>query len=130
MEAAGASSRLSHSKTQQAGLTATSTPEKPVLDRAARGPSSYGYGTAGMSCPIPSCRPWGRPGTGALGWAGLEGNFGGHSLRAGFVAEASRQGITLPAIMQMTEHRAVASGIGYFYAGEVTGNPAARLLED
>jgi hypothetical protein len=27
--------RLEHSKTQQAGVTATSTPDKPVLDRAA-----------------------------------------------------------------------------------------------
>jgi len=51
--------------------------------------------------------------------AGLEGDFGGHSLRSGFVTEASRQGVALrcvalPAIMQLTEHRAVSSVIGYF----------------
>lgn len=56
--------------------------------------------------------------------------FGGHSLRSGFVTEASRQGVTLPAIMQLTEHRSVSSFVGYFQAGEVIGNPAARLLED
>jgi hypothetical protein len=62
--------------------------------------------------------------------AGLEGDFGGHSLRSGFVTEASRQGVALPAIMAMTEHRAVASVMGYFQAGGATDNPAARLLED
>lgn len=46
--------------------------------------------------------------------AGLEGDFGGHSLRSGFMTEASRQGVSLPAIMQPTEHRAVSSVIGYF----------------
>ena len=62
--------------------------------------------------------------------AGLDGDFGGHSLRSGFVTEGGRQGIALPAIMAMTEHRAVASVIGYFRAGGVTDNPAAKLLED
>ena len=62
--------------------------------------------------------------------AGLEGDFGGHSLRSGFVTEGGRQGIALPAIMAMTEHRAVASVIGYFQAGGVTDNPAAKLLGD
>jgi hypothetical protein len=46
--------------------------------------------------------------------AGLEGDFGGHSLSSGFVTEASRQGVALPAIMAMTEHRAVSSVMGYF----------------
>lgn len=56
--------------------------------------------------------------------------FGGHSLRSGFVTEASRQGVALPAIMQLTEHRSVSSVIGYFQTGGATANPAARLLED
>jgi len=64
------------------------------------------------------------------GMAGLAGDFGGHSLRSGFVTEAGRQGVPLPAIMQMTEHRAVASVIGYFQTGSAASNPAARLLED
>ena len=62
--------------------------------------------------------------------AGMEGNFGGHSLRSGFVTEASRQGVSLPAIMALTEHRAVSSVVRYFQAGSATANPAARLLED
>lgn len=61
--------------------------------------------------------------------AGLEGNFGGHSLRSGFVTEASRQGVALPAIMQLTEHRSVSSVMGYFQTGGAATNPAARLLE-
>jgi hypothetical protein len=51
-------------------------------------------------------------------------------ITAGFVTEASRQGVALPAIMAMTEHRAVSSVMGYFQTGGATGNPAARLLED
>ncbi|EKT4104665.1 TPA: tyrosine-type recombinase/integrase [Stenotrophomonas maltophilia] len=62
--------------------------------------------------------------------AGLEGDFGGHSLRSGFVTEASRQGVALAAIMQLTEHRSVSSVVGYFQGGSATTNPAARLLED
>jgi hypothetical protein len=58
----------------------------------------------------------------------LEGDFGGHSLRLGFVTEGARQGIALPALMAMTEHRAIASVMGYFQAGAVADNPAARLL--
>src|SRR5699024_2153073 len=61
--------------------------------------------------------------------AGLEGDFGGHSLRSGFVTEGARQGVALPALMAMTEHRSVASVSGYFQAGSATHNPAAQLLD-
>jgi hypothetical protein len=40
------------------------------------------------------------------------------------------KGIALPALMAMTEHRAVGSVIGYFQAGGVTDNPAAQMLDD
>ncbi len=50
--------------------------------------------------------------------------------RSGFVTEASRQGVALPAIMQLTEHRSVSSVIGYFQTGGASANPAGRLLED
>ncbi len=62
--------------------------------------------------------------------AGLKGDFGGHSLRSGFVTEASRRGVALPAIMQLTEHRSVSSVAGYFQTGGAMANPDARLLED
>jgi len=64
------SNRLEHSKTQQAGVTATSTPHKPVLDRAALalrgwlevfgiiegGHLPAAMETAGRPCPVPGRR--------------------------------------------------------------------------
>jgi integrase len=134
--------RLEHSKTQQAGVTAASTPDKPVLDRAAQALEAW-LTTAGIVEGAIFRRLWKQRigpalSPAAIGeivqrrarLAALEGNFGGHSLRSGFVTEASRQGVPLPAIMQLTEHRAVSSVIGYFQTGVATANPAARLLED
>lgn len=134
--------RLEHSKTQQAGVTASSNPDKPVLDRAALALEEW-LDSSGITEGAIFRRLWkNRVGPAlspaAVGeivqrrarLAGLEGDFGGHSLRSGFVTEASRQGVSLPAIMQLTEHRAVSSVIGYFQTGGATANPAARLLED
>ena len=56
--------------------------------------------------------------------------FGGHSLRSGFITEGGRQGVALPALMALTEHRSVAQASGYFQAGSAPNNPAARSLED
>jgi len=134
--------RLEHSKTQQAGVTASSTPDKPVLDRAGLALAGWLEAT-GITEGAIFRRLWKQRVGPALSpaavgeivqrrarLAGLEGDFGGHSLRSGFVTEASRQGVSLPAIMQLTEHRAVASVIGYFQTGGASANPAARLLED
>lgn len=134
--------RLEHSKTQQAGVTANSTPDKPVLDRAALAMEDW-LEASGITEGAIFRRLWKRRigpplSPAAVGeivqrraqQAGLEGDFGGHSLRSGFVTEASRQGVSLPAIMQLTEHRAVSSVIGYFQTGVAAANPAARLLED
>lgn len=134
--------RLMHSKTQQSGPSANSTPEKPVLGVAADALESWIEASGLTEGPI-FRRLWkGRVGPGlspaavaeivqrrALR-AGIVGDFGGHSLRSGFVTEGGRQGVALPALMAMTEHRSVASVIGYFQAGGVTDNPAARLLDD
>lgn len=134
--------RLEHSKTQQAGVTATSTPDKPVLDRAALALQDW-LEASGIIEGAIFRRLWKQRVGPALSpaavgeivqrrarLAGLEGDFGGHSLRSGFVTEASRQGVALPAIMQLTEHRSVSSVVGYFQTGGATSNPAARLLED
>lgn len=134
--------RLEHSKTQQAGPTKGSMPDKPVLDRAAEALAAW-LAASGITEGALFRRLWKRRIGPALSpaavgeivqrrarLAGLSGDFGGHSLRSGFVTEASRQGVALPAIMQLTEHRAVASVIGYFQTGGATANPAARLLED
>lgn len=134
--------RLEHSKTQQAGVTASSTPDKPVLDRAAVALEDW-LEASGITEGAIFRRLWKQRVGPALSpaavgeivqrrarLAGLAGDFGGHSLRSGFVTEASRQGVSLPAIMQMTEHRAVSSVVGYFQTGGAASNPAARLLED
>jgi len=133
--------RLEHSKTQQDGPNASSTPDKPIMGPAADALYAW-LAASGLVEGSLFRRLWGvRVGLGlspaAVGAivqrraarAGLTGDFGGHSLRSGFVTEGGRQGIALPALMAMTDHRSVASVIGYFQAGGVADNPAAHLLE-
>ncbi|TLX22402.1 site-specific integrase [Thermomonas fusca] len=133
--------RLEYSKTQQAGVTADSTPDKPILGRSAAALFSW-LEAAQVKEGAIFRRIWkGRIGPALLPGsvasivkrrarlAGLEGDFGAHSLRSGFVTEAGKQGVPLPAVMAMTEHRSVASVIGYFQAGAAEDNPAARLLK-
>lgn len=134
--------RLEYSKTQQAGVTVDSTPDKPILGRSAEALSAW-LNAAGIHEGAIFRRIWkDRVGPALLPGsvativkrramlAGLEGDFGAHSLRSGFVTEAGRQGVPLPAVMAMTEHRSVASVVGYFQAGSVESNPAAHLLKD
>lgn len=133
--------RLEYSKTQQAGATADSTPDKPILGRSAEALSDW-LEAAGIQEGAIFRRIWKRRVGPALlpssvaaivkrraRLAELDGDFGAHSLRSGFVTEAGKQGVPLPAVMAMTEHRSVASVIGYFQAGAVEDNPAARLLK-
>ncbi|MBB4654602.1 integrase [Xanthomonas sp. F14] len=133
--------RLEHSKTQQAGPNATATPDKPVLGRA--GSALAAWLTAADITEGPLFRRlWGERVGPALSpkavsaivqrralQAELTGDFGGHSLRSGFITEGARQGIALPALMALTDHRSVAQAIGYFQAGDASSNPAARLLD-
>lgn len=133
--------RLEFSKTQQAGVKVDSTPDKPILGRSAQALSAW-LEAAEIQEGAIFRRLWrDRVGPALLPGsvativkrraklAGLEGNFGAHSLRSGFVTEAGKQGVPLPAVMAMTEHRSVASVIGYFQAGAAEDNPAARLLK-
>ncbi len=133
--------RLVFSKTQQAGVTVDSTPDKPILGRSAEALAAW-LEAAGINDGAIFRRIWKDrvgpallPGSVAAivkrraGLAGLEGDFGAHSLRSGFVTEAGKQGVPLPAVMAMTEHRSVASVIGYFQSGAAEDNPAARLLK-
>ncbi|MEN5206687.1 site-specific integrase [Stenotrophomonas terrae] len=133
--------RLEYSKTQQTGVKADSTPDKPILGRSAEALSDW-LGAAGITEGAIFRRIWKNrvgpallPGSVATivkrrsALAGLVGDFGAHSLRSGFVTEAGKQGVPLPAVMAMTEHRSVASVIGYFQAGAAEDNPAARLLK-
>lgn len=133
--------RLEYSKTQQAGVKADSTPDKPVLGRSAEALAAW-LEAAQIREGAIFRRIWkDRVGPALLPGsvativkrrarlAGLEGDFGAHSLRSGFVTEAGKQGVPLPAVMAMTEHRSVASVVGYFQAGAAEDNPAARLLK-
>lgn len=133
--------RLEHSKTQQAGVKADSTPDKPILGRSAIALSAW-LEAAGIREGAIFRRIWkDRVGPALLPGsvaaivkrrarkAGLEGDFGAHSLRSGFVTEAGKQGVPLAAVMAMTEHRSVTSIVGYFQSGQAIDNPAARLLK-
>lgn len=133
--------RLEYSKTQQAGAKADSTPDKPILGRSAEALTAW-LKAADIREGAIFRRIWkDRVGPALLpgsvasivkrraGVAGLEGDFGAHSLRSGFVTEAGKQGVPLPAVMAMTEHRSVASVIGYFQTGAAEDNPAGRLLK-
>lgn len=60
--------------------------------------------------------------------AGLEGDWGAHSLRSGFVTEAGRQGVPLGEVMAMTEHRSVGTVMGYFQAGSLLNSRATSLM--
>jgi integrase len=60
--------------------------------------------------------------------AGLEGDWAAHSLRSGFVTEAGRQGVPMGELMAMTEHRSVATVMGYFQSGALLNSRATLLL--
>lgn len=134
--------RLEHSKSQQAGPTASSTPDKPVLGRAGAALAAWLSAAKITEGPL-FRRLWGdRVGPalsdksvakivkGRAALAGLTGDFGAHSLRSGFITEGGRRGIALAALMALTEHRSVAQAVTYFQAGAAQNNPAARLLDD
>jgi integrase len=60
--------------------------------------------------------------------AGLEGDFGAHSLRSGFVTEAGRQNVPMKEAMQLTGHRSLATFLRYFQSGAVQLSAAAADL--
>ncbi len=55
--------------------------------------------------------------------------FGGHSLRSGFVTESGRRGVPRSEAMALTGHRSPAVFDGYYEAGAVLTNTAARLVD-
>ncbi len=132
---------LDKGKTLQSGPVAGGSPDKPILGEAALALQDW-LASTGIRDGAIFRRVWPNKLGGPLSgttvakivkkrakMAGLEGDFGGHSLRSGFVTEGARRGISLPALMAMTDHRSVASVVGYFQAGSVGHNPAARLLD-
>ena len=53
--------------------------------------------------------------------------FGPHSLRAGFITEAARCGVSLPEAMALSSHKSIAVALEYYREGEMLDNPALRL---
>jgi integrase len=62
--------------------------------------------------------------------AGLEGDFGAHSLRSGYVTEAGRQNVPIKEAMGLTGHRSLVTFMRYFQTGAVQQSKAANLLSD
>jgi len=133
---------LDQGKTLQHGPRADGSPDKPLLGAAAVALQAW-LDAAKLKEGALFRRVWGNRVGPALSdraialviqrraaLAGLNGDFGGHSLRSGFITEGARQGVSLPALMAMTDHRSVASVIGYFQQGGAGHNPAARLLDE
>ena len=61
--------------------------------------------------------------------AGLEPEaFSVHGLRAGFLTEAARQGVSLPEAMQQSQHRSVQQAASYYNDADRTKGRAARLV--
>ncbi|ARZ74628.1 site-specific integrase [Stenotrophomonas maltophilia] len=132
---------LDQGKTLQDGPKAGGSPDKPLLGAAATALQAW-LDAAKLAEGALFRRVWGNRVGPALSdraialviqrraaLAGLEGDFGGHSLRSGFITEGARQGVALPALMAMTDHLSVASVIGYFQQGGAVNNPAARLSD-
>lgn len=54
--------------------------------------------------------------------------FGGHSLRRGFMTESGRQGIPIGDAMDLSDHKSVQVAMTYYEEGAVLENPAGNLI--
>lgn len=61
--------------------------------------------------------------------AELEGDWAGHSLRAGFITEAGKRNIPIGDVMAMTEHRKVDTVLGYYRTGNLSQQPITAMLD-
>ncbi|HEY5101837.1 MAG TPA: site-specific integrase [Steroidobacteraceae bacterium] len=134
---------LGHSKTDQLGAENNSNAEKPMADMAADSLTTWLDASKILTGPIfrriraaaTVAEPLSAEAVALIvkrraQLAGLEGDFGAHSLRSGFVTEAGRQNIPLGDTMAMTGHRSVQTMIRYFQTGAIGQTRAARLLGD
>jgi integrase len=132
--------RLAHSKTDQAGTEHNVDADKPLVGLAAEALETW----LGASC-VKSGAIFRRirkskavePLSAQAVWhivkrrtalAGLEGDYGAHSLRSGFVTEAGRQNVPIREAMGLTGHRSLATFLRYFQPGHATRTRAANLL--
>ena len=64
-----------------------------------------------------------------IGLAGLDPKaFSAHGLRAGYLTEAARRGVSLPEAMQQSQHRSVQQAASYYNEAERRQGRAARLI--
>ena len=61
--------------------------------------------------------------------AGLEGDFGAHSLRSGFMTEAARHNIPLNEMMDFSGHRDIKTAMGYIKKARMETSMAGSLLD-
>lgn len=128
------------SKTQQAGPTATSTPDKPVLGPAAEALAAWLDAAAITEGPL-FRRLWNHrvgPGLSDKSVArhrpapGAPGRSAGRLRRPqpafGFCDGRRASRHCPPTLMALTEHRSVSSVVAYFQSGSATANPTAHLL--
>jgi len=132
---------LTHSKTDQMGSYGKANALKPIVGVAAAALTQWIRVSGVVEGPIFRQVRHDKatdPLSGQAVWrivkrraqlAGLEGDFGAHSLRSGFVTEAGRQGVPLADAMALTGHRSVNTILRYFQAGAVEETKAARLME-
>ncbi len=132
--------RLTHSKTEQAGTEHRADADKPLVGLAAQALTAWieasGVTTGPIFRRIRKSKAV-EPLTGQAVWhivkrraalAGLEGDFGAHSLRSGFVTEAGRQNVPVAEAMGLTGHRSLVTFMRYFQAGTMQTSAAADLF--
>jgi integrase len=132
--------RLTHSKTDQAGTEHNADADKPIVGPAAEALTAWldasGVKSGAIFRRIRKTKAV-EPLLPQAVWhivkrraqlAGLEGDFGAHSLRSGYVTEAGRQNVPIREAMGLTGHRSMVTFMRYFQTGAVQNTPAANLL--
>jgi integrase len=134
--------RLTHSKTDQAGTEHNADADKPIVGPAAEALTAWleasGVKSGAIFRRIRKTKAV-EPLLPQAVWhivkrraqlAGLEGDFGAHSLRSGYVTEAGRQNVPIKEAMSLTGHRSMVTFMRYFQTGAVPRTKAANLLGD
>ena len=134
--------RLTHSKNDQAGTAHNTNADKPLVGPAAEALTAWLAASGVQSGALfrrirktKAVEPLSGQAVGHIvqrraQLAGLEGDFGAHSLRSGFVTEAGRQNVPMKEAMDLTGHRSVATFLRYFQTGAVQQSKAATLFKD
>ena len=132
---------LGATKTDPYGEDGDGLPAKPLIGRAAAAVEDW-LAASGITDGAMFRRLWG-PRLGAplsaaaiaevvqrrATLAGVDGNWGGHSLRSGYITEAGRQRVPSGDAMALSGHKTLNTFMGYYQAGEILASPAASLME-